>query len=144
MKNFNDPPIDNFKRESYLNEIVTVFEPYVKSLIERNVALTLGYVPSSSIIPDEIAYRLAQIYRLPLESFIQKSSNIPSKQLTTIDKQTLNKYTLDFSKLNKESTFLIIDDVVGTGTTICEIMYKLYNFNLKINYFLSVVKDVKR
>jgi len=31
MKNFNDPPIDNFKRESYLNEIVSAFEAYVKS-----------------------------------------------------------------------------------------------------------------
>jgi len=115
-----------------------------KSLVGHDVTLTLEYVPSSSKIPDEIAYSLAQIYQLPLERFIQKNSDIPSKQLTTIGEQTLNKYILDFSKLDKESTFLIIDDVVGTGATICEIMYKLYNFNSKMNYFLSVVKDVKR
>jgi phosphoribosylpyrophosphate synthetase len=144
MKNFNDPPIDNSKRGSYLNEIVSAFEPYIRSLIEHDVALTLGYVPSSSKIPDEIAHRLAQIFQLPLKSFIQKNSDVPSKQLTAIDEQTFNKYMLDFSKLDKNSTFLIIDDVVGTGATVCEIMHKLYNFNSKINYFLSVVKDVKR
>jgi len=144
LKNFNDPPIDNSKRESYLNEIASVFEPYIRSLIEHDVALTSGYVPSSSKIPDEIAHRLAQIFQLPLKSFIQKNSDVPSKQLTVIDEQTFNKYMLDFSKLDKNSTFLIIDDVVGTGATICEIMYKLYNFNKKTNYFLAIVKDVKR
>ena len=67
-----------------------------------------------------------------------------SKSLVSITYQSFDKYIVSLQNLDKSETFLIVDDVVGTGATFCEVMYKLYSFNQKINYFLAIVKDVKR
>jgi hypothetical protein len=144
LKNFKNPPLENMIRENYINEIVAIFDGYVKSLLSNNVNLALDFVPSSSRLPDEIANKLSIINKVPLCNFICKSNIIQSKNLTAFDEQFFNKYNIDIDNIDKNITFLVVDDVVGTGATFCEIMYKLYNFNQKINYFLAIVKDVKR
>lgn len=144
IKNYKSPSLDIKTKEKYINEIVAVFDGYVKSLLRNNVNLVLGFVPSSTKLPDEIANKLAKINNILLNNFIFKSSNILSKNLIAFDEQSFDKYSIDFKNIENSSQFLIIDDVVGTGATYCELMYKLYNFNKKMNYFLAIVKDVKR
>jgi len=144
IKNFINPPLDKKKRGAYLNEIVNYFNPYIKNLIKRNIVPTISYVPSSLRIPNDIAHKLAALNNLKIVHIIKKNSNLQSKTLTTINSQSFNKYIVNFQGIDKSNTFLIIDDVVGTGATFCEIMYKFYKFNQKINFFLAVVKDVKR
>ena len=144
IKNFINPPINKEKRESYLSEMINAFNPYIESLIKHNIIPTISYIPSSSIIPDDIASQLSVLNKLKIAHIIQKNSNIQSKVLTTINSQNFNKYIVNFQGIDKSNSFLIIDDVVGTGATFCEVMNKLYEFNQKINYFLAIVKDVKR
>jgi predicted amidophosphoribosyltransferase len=103
----------------------------------------LTFIPSSLKIPDEIAYKISQKIKIPLKNIISKKNNQESKNLS-LKEQSFDKYEINFDKINKNDIFLVIDDVVGTGATFCEIMYKLYYFNKKVNYFLAVVKDVKR
>ena len=141
IKHFINPPVDEEKRDKYIGEITDIFKYYIKSLIEEGINLSISYIPSSSKIPEEIAHNLSVISNIKLSPIIQKNSNRQSKSLTTIDFQNFDKYTIDLKDIDKTYTFLIIDDVVGTGATFCEVMYK---FNEKINYFLAVVKDVKR
>jgi orotate phosphoribosyltransferase len=64
--------------------------------------------------------------------------------MTTLEEQSFDKYHLNLNNLKSDDRFILIDDVVGTGTSLCETMAKLYEFNQKINYFFIVVKDVKR
>lgn len=145
IKNFTKPPLELKKRQNYLNEITNIFDFYVKNLIQNSITPIVSYIPSSLKIPDEIAYQLANINNLQIAHIIKKkNTNAQSKVLTTVNSQNFNKYIVNLNNSYKEKTFLIIDDVVGTGATFCEVMYKLYTFNQKINYFLAVVKDVKR
>ncbi len=48
------------------------------------------------------------------------------------------------SQLDTAYQYIIIDDVVGTGASLCEILYSLYTYNKKVNFFFIPVKDVKR
>jgi len=144
IKNYKNPSLNIKTKEKYINEIVAIFDGYVKSLLRNNVNLALSFVPSSSKSPDEIANKLAKINNISLNNFIFKNSNIQSKNLITFDEQSFDKYNIDFKNIENTNQFLIIDDVVGTGATFCELMYKLYYFNKQINYFLAIVKDVKR
>lgn len=45
---------------------------------------------------------------------------------------------------NNKSQYLIIDDVFGNGSSIFTVLKKLYDTTHMLNYFLIVVKDVKR
>ncbi|WOE69035.1 hypothetical protein RZR97_07905 [Hydrogenimonas thermophila] len=144
IKNFINPPLDLKKRKNYLDEITSIFDFYVKNLIQNSITPIVSYIPSSSKIPDDIAYQLANINNLEIAHIIKKNTNVQSKVLTTVDGQNFNKYIVDLNNSDKIKTFLIIDDVFGTGATFCEVMYKLYTFNQKINYFLAIVKDVRR
>ncbi len=144
IKNFTNPPLDEQKRKSYLSEMVNNFTPYIESLINHSINPIISYVPSHSKIPENIAYQLANDNNLQIVNIIQKNSSFQSKNLTAIDTQSFDKYIVNLQGISKNNTFVIIDDVVGTGATFCEVMYKLYEFNQKINYFLAVVKDVKR
>lgn len=96
------------------------------------------------MIPDNIANKLAQINSLPLKTIISKNIQVSSKSMTNLSTQQFNKYTIDLSQSNINDTFIVIDDVMGTTASICETMYKLYDFNKKVNFFFIPVKDVKR
>lgn len=143
MKYYKNPPLNKVTREDYLNEISFALSQFINFFIWYDGIDILTYVPSSSKIPDDISHNISQRVNIPLKNIISKRNNKESKNLN-IKEQTFNKYEIDFNEINKKDVFLVIDDVVGTGATFCEIMYKLNKFNGKVNYFLAIVKDVKR
>jgi len=145
LKYFNNPPIDRFERENLINEIVSAFNNFIKTILyEVETDIVIGYVPSSSNLPFEIAKILSKENNIELVHLISKQTELKSKNLIYLDNQLLNMYKLNFHRSYKDKTFLIVDDVVGTGATLCEIMYKINYLNRRINYFFAVVKDVKR
>ena len=144
IKNFKNPALESKKRELNINEIVSIFDGYIKFLKKNYTKLQLIFIPSDSKIPNDITIKLSEINKLPLSDIIEKNSLVQSKTLITLGTQRFNKYSMDLSKSNTNDTFILIDDVVGTSASLCETMYKLYAFNKKVNFFFVPVKDVKR
>ena len=147
LKYFNNPPIDKLERENLINEIVSAFNNFIKTIlyeVKVKTDFVIGYVPSSSNLPFEIAKKLSEENNIELIHFISKQTELKSKNLTYSDNKLLNIYEINFHHSYRDKTFLIVDDVVGTGATLCEIMYKINYFNKRTNYFFAVVKDVKR
>lgn len=144
MKHLNNPPTSNQKRESYIVEMISHFNGYIDSLKKRCVNLNITYIPSQSKIPYDIASKLSIINTIPLTANISKNNVVQSKNITDLSTQQFNKYSIDLSQSNTNDPFILIDDVMGTGASLCETMYKLYCFNKKVNFFFIPVKDVKR
>ncbi len=144
MKYLNKPPIQKDKRELYINEIISNFNGYINKLTENHNNLNITFIPSNSKIPDELANKLSVINTLPLNKIISKNNSISSKSITHLSEQPLNKYSVNLNSSNQDDIFILIDDVMGTGASLCEIMYKFYSVNKKTNYFFIPVKDVKR
>ncbi|MBN2892319.1 MAG: hypothetical protein JXL97_10650 [Bacteroidales bacterium] len=144
MKYLKSPPIQQVTKESYIDEIISHFNGYIKYLKENYNDLKITFIPSSSQIPDEIATKLSAINSIPLKTIISKNTQVSSKSMTNLSTQQFNKYSIDLSQSNFNDTFILIDDVMGTTASICETMYKIYDFNKKVNFFFIPVKDVKR
>ncbi len=144
MKYFKNPSISKEEKEQFLDDIIFYFNGYIKYLKNNYKNLTITFIPSASNIPNELADKLSKINKIPLKNIISKKTSQSSKNITNISLQKLNKYDINFSKLNPNDIFILIDDIMGTTASICEIMLKLYNFNKKINFFFIPVKDVKR
>ncbi|MCG3693493.1 hypothetical protein [Aliarcobacter butzleri] len=144
MKYLKNPPIQQVTRESYLDEIISHFHGYIKYLKENYSNLNITFIPSNSNIPEDISTKLSVINTIPLKTVISKNSLVSSKSMTTLSEQQFNKYSIDLSQSNPNDTFILIDDVMGTSASLCETVYKLYNFNKKVNFFFIPVKDVKR
>ncbi len=144
MKYLNNPPIENKIRELYIDNIISHFNGYINSLKENYSNLNITYIPSQSKIPDDISNKLSKVNTIPLKANISKSSSVSSKSITNLSTQEFNKYSVDLSQSNTNDNFILIDDVIGTSASLCETMYKLYNFNKKVNFFFIPVKDVKR
>lgn len=151
IKNFKNPPIDEHEREKYIQEITAIFETYLASLEDKTDDLKLTYIPSNTKIPDEITNNLSKISKKEILKIVDKNPNdtVNSKSLTTFEESlehAKTKYIFDEQKIqeNDKSQYLIIDDVFGNGSTIFTILKKLYDTTHMLNYFLIVVKDVKR
>jgi len=144
MKYLNNPPIEDIKREQYLNEIIFHFNGYLAYLKKRHSNLKITFIPSKSNIPEDLSDKLAVINYLSTKEIIKKKDSIESKNITKLSAHQFNKYFINLTNINTNNTFLVIDDVIGTTASLCEVMYKLYNFNKRINYFFVPVKDVKR
>ncbi len=144
MKYLNNPPIVKEIRELYLDEIISYFNGYINYLKENYTNLNITYIPSQSKIPDDLSSKLSKINTIPLKANISKNSSVSSKSITNLSTQEFNKYYVDLSQSNTNDNFILIDDVIGTSASLCEAMYKLYNFNKKVNFFFIPVKDVKR
>ncbi len=144
IKNFKNPPVNDKIKESYINEIVSIFNGYIEYLKKDIKNLNITYIPSSSKIPEDITDKLSKINKVPLKDIIKKNNLVQSKSMTDLSTQSLNKYTTNLDDLDILNHYILIDDVVGTGASLCEILYDLYNFNKKVNFFFIPVKDVKR
>lgn len=144
MKYLNNPPIENTIRELYIDEIISYFNGYITYLKENYTNLNITYIPSQSKVPDDLSSKLSKINEIPLKANISKNSLVQSKSITNLSTQKFNKYSVDLSQSSTNDNFILIDDVMGTSSSLCETMYKLYSFNKKINFFFIPVKDVKR
>ncbi|MBW6489239.1 hypothetical protein [Sulfurimonas sp.] len=149
LKYLKNPPVAQSKRELYINEFVDNINIYMPQLLEITPNLKLAYIPSSLLVPDDIAKELSRLNSLTLESIILKNSGIDSKNITTFEdgiKNSILKYSLNKKLLNFNSTnqYIIIDDVMGSGSSIATVLKKLYDMTQKTNYFFIVAKDVKR
>ncbi len=144
MKYLNNPPIQKGIRELYIDDIISYFNGYISYLKENYSNLNITYIPSQSKVPDEISSKLSKINTIPLKANISKNSLVSSKSITNLSTQEFNKYSIDLSQSSTNDNFILIDDVMGTSASLCETMYKLYDFNKKVNFFFIPVKDVKR
>ncbi len=151
IKNFKNPPIDETEKEKYIQEITAIFQTYLASLENKTDDLKFTYIPSSTKIPDEITNNLSKISKKEIIKIVDKNPNdkVDSKSLTTFEESlehAKTKYIFDEQKIqeNDKSQYLVIDDVFGNGSTIFTVLKKLYDATHMLNYFLIVVKDVKR
>jgi len=143
LKYYNNPSLNKKEKEKYLKKISYIFKQFINSFLWEQDINVITFVPSSKKIPDEVSKNISSNMNINLKDVIEKNRGNQSKNLS-LNEQNFNKYKIKYGYLNERDTILVIDDVVGTGATFCEIMYKLNRFNNKINYFLAVVKDVKR
>jgi len=147
IKYLKKPPISTPKRENYINEFTDEINQYISHLLEINENLEFTYIPSSSKLPDDIAKELSATSTLPLANIISKDDTIDSKSITTFQegiKNSITKYSIDENNVNFGKQYIIIDDVMGTGSSIATILKKLYDKTNKSNYFFIVAKDIKR
>jgi hypothetical protein len=144
IKYLTNKPITEEIRGLYLDELISYFNGYINYLKENYTNLNITYIPSQSKIPDDLSSKLSKINEIPLKANISKNSSVSSKSITNLSTQEFNKYSVDLSQSNTNDNFILIDDVMGTSASLCETMYKLYNFNKKVNFFFIPVKDVKR
>jgi len=150
IKNFKNPPIDDIERKQYIKEITAIFEAYIPSLEKKASNLKLSFIPSATKTPDDIAKRLHTLSNLELVKIIDKNTQdtIDSKNIQNFNdsmEHAKTKYILDKKYIaENKSQFLIIDDVMGNGSSLSTILKNLYDMTDMLNYFLIVVKDVKR
>jgi len=148
LKYLKNPPVPKQQRVSYISEFANAINHYLPSLKEINENLTISYIPSSTNTPDDIALALSEFSSLELANIITKNTQsiVDSKNITDFNvsmQYAQSKYILD-KEANIDSNFIILDDVMGNGSSILTVMKKLHDLNHKINYFFIVVKDVKR
>lgn len=112
---------------------------------------TVRSVTSYAKIPDDITKNLSKISKKEIVKIVDKNplDAVDSKSITTFEdsiEHATTKYLFDDERLQQYSSsqYLIIDDVFGNGSTIFTVLKKLYDINHMLNYFLVVVKDVKR
>ena len=109
IKNFKNPPIDDKVKESYINEIVSVFNGYIEHLKKDIQNLNITYIPSSSKIPEDITDKLSKINQVPQKDIIKKNHLVQSKSMIGLSTQSLNKYTTNISELDASNQFILIE-----------------------------------
>jgi hypothetical protein len=151
IKYLKSPPIPKEQRDNYIREFTNAINQYIPSLQEILSNIKITYIPSSTQIPDDIAISLGALTSIELIHVIGKNTQnvIDSKNITDfygLMEHSHNKYIIDeaYLKTNSNSQYIIIDDVMGNGSTILTVLKKLYDINKRVNYFFIVVKDVKR
>ncbi len=155
LKYFKNPPIPKEQRKFFISSFVDSFVPYIEQLKkktkEEKCDCYLTYIPSSTKTPDRIAKKLAKETSVPLANIISKdpSDSTDSKNIEDYIESmehAQKKYLFDekFISENSDAQYIIIDDVMGLGSSILTTLKAIYDITGKINYFLIVVKDVKR
>ena len=155
LKYFKNPAISKEQRKFFIKSFVESFEPYIKQLKKHkkregcNCFLT--YVPSSTKTPDRIAKGLSKSTDVKLANIIYKNSaetqdskNIDDYMESMLLAQRKYLFDTDFISSNVDAQYIIIDDVMGLGSSMLTTLKALYDMTGKMNYFLIVVKDVKR
>ena len=155
LKYFKKPSISKERRKFFISSFVDSFVPYIEQLKkktkEEKSDCYLTYIPSSTKTPDRIAKKLSKETDIPLVTMISKdpkdtqdSKNIED-YFESMD-HAQKKYLFDsgFISEHSDAQYIIIDDVMGLGSSILTSLKAIYDITGKMNYFLIVVKDVKR
>lgn len=146
LKYLKSPPIEEEERKKYIEIFANEMNAYVEVIAKKYKDIKLSYISSSSLVPDEIVEKIKDLSSLEVENIIIKNSGQDSKSITTFKDGVENsnlKYTLNESLLSLSHQYIIIDDVMGNGSSIATILKKLYDKTNKLNFFLIVAKDVK-
>lgn len=147
LKYLKSPPIKKEERKVFIEFFAKEMFFYANSFNNGYKNLKLSYIPSSSLVPDEIVNKLKELSSLEIADIIIKNSGKDSKSITTFEdgvENSSSKYILNESLLSLKHQYIIIDDVMGNGSSIATILKKLYDKTNKLNFFLIVAKDVKR
>ncbi|MCT7619182.1 hypothetical protein [Aliarcobacter butzleri] len=154
IKFYKEPPIPYSLKEQYIESFLelfqNIFDKLNRKIILNKQTLCISYIPSSSGIPNILASKLSTKFDLELKELISKDDSLVSSK--NIDdyiesmKHSQKKYKFDtnFIEKNKDSIYLIIDDVFGLGSSIITAMKHFYDITKKINFFFCIVKDTKR
>jgi len=155
LKYFKNPPISEQRKKLFISGFVESFTPYIEQLKNRteeegcNCFLT--YIPSSTQTPDLIANDLSDVIGVKLVDIISKNTtdNQDSKNIEEYFESmehAQKKYIFDteFISNHADAQYIIIDDVMGLGSSMLTSLKAIYDITGKMNYFLIVVKDVKR
>jgi len=155
LKYFKNPPISKEQRKFFISSLVESFTPYIEQLKKKtkeeacNCYLT--YIPSSTKTPDRIAKKLSKETSVPIADIISKDPKDTTDSKNIDDyfesmKHAQNKYVFDkaFISAHSDAQYIVIDDVMGLGSSILTTLKTIYDITGKLNYFLIVVKDVKR
>jgi hypothetical protein len=123
----------------YLDEIAKELEKYLHKT--KNCAdVLISFIPSKTKMPQQIAEKLAVILGLKVkEAIFQKKSKLNTLFSKSGKKE---KFNLKLKGISPNKRFIVIDDEV-TGSTICEVLTKLYQYNKKLNYFFIIEKYVE-
>lgn len=155
LKYFKNPPISLQKKEMFISGFVESFAPYIEQLKKKTVDdgcnCYITYIPSSTKTPDLIAESLCSNTSVELANIISKNPD-DSQDSKNIDEYFLSmehaqkKYVFDteFIGAHVDAQYIIVDDVMGLGSSILTSLKAIYDITGKMNYFLIVVKDVKR
>jgi len=155
LKYFKNPPISEQRKQLFISGFVESFIPYVEQLKNRtkeeecNCFLT--YMASSTQTPDLTAKELSDVTGVDLANIISKN-DADSQESKNIEEyfesmeHAQRKYLFDteFISAHTDAQYIIIDDVMGLGSSILTTLKAIYDITGKMNYFLIVVKDVKR
>lgn len=155
LKYFKNPPIPKERRKFFISSFVDSFVPYIKQLKKKTKKekcdCYLTYIPSSTKTPDRIAKKLSKETDVPLVNIIAKdpkdtqdSKNIDDYFESMEHAQRKHVFDESFIASHSDAQYIVIDDVMGLGSSILTALKVLYDMIGKINYFLIVVKDVKR
>jgi hypothetical protein len=147
LKYLKSPPIKKEERKVFIKFFADEMNTYVKEIINKYKNIKLSYISSSSLIPDEIVNQIKELSSLEIADIIIKNSGQDSKSIETFKagvENSSSKYTLNESLLSLSHQYIIIDDVMGNGSSIATILKKLYDKTNTLNFFLIVAKDVKR
>lgn len=151
IKYLKSPSISKKLKDSYIFEFTNAINQYIPLLKEIAKDLKLTYIPSSTQIPDDIAILLGQVSSTNIANIIDKNTQNTTESKNISDfhesmEHSQKKYIFDeaYLKANNNTQYIIIDDVMGNGSSILTALKKIYDITNKMNYFLIVVKDVKR
>lgn len=149
LKYYRDPPLPEDQRRKYIETFTDIWSKYIEKIKEVDKNLGLTFIPSSRRIPDELANELGRQTGLETNPLIVVNPDMQSELKNIQDINSAlelarEKYFLDRSVLNLERSYVIIDDIMGYGSSLAVVLKKLHEITGKKNYFLVLAKDVKR
>lgn len=93
---------------------------------------------------------MANNFDLTCINLIGKNNNLPQSKSTSSFsgsfENSMVKYNFDndFIAKYKDYTFIIVDDIFGSGASLAVILQKFYEFTKHKNTFFCVAKDIGR
>lgn len=151
IKYYKNPPISDSLKQLFIEKFAGFMQPYVESVKSNTAKPYLAYIPSLTQTPDLIAKELTDVTGVEIANIISKDSadtqdskNIEEYFESMEHAQKKYIFDTEFISDHVDAQYIIIDDVMGLGSSILTSLKAIYDITGKMNYFLIVVKDVKR
>lgn len=149
LKYYTNPPLPDAQKSLFVDWFTNILQMYVEKIKEVENDLVLTYIPSSRGVPDEIAMELGRQTGLEVSPLISVNPEMKDELKNIQDmahalQLAEQKYLLDETLVKPGKKYIIIDDIMGYGSSLAVILKKLHAMTGKKNYFLVLAKDVKR